>query len=88
MELLQTTRVSKTSSGHNKSRDSISTQNNDLDDSVSLTENEPPLKKKDSKNYHYREKIRAINKVCGIHGTRFICQKTYSFCSTSRVKTW
>ena len=29
-----------------KSRDSISTQNNDLDDSVSLPENEPPLKKK------------------------------------------
>ena len=28
-----------------KSRDSISTQNNDLDDSVSLPENEPPLKK-------------------------------------------
>ena len=29
-----------------KSRDSISTQNNDLDDSVSLPENEPPLKKR------------------------------------------
>ena len=29
-----------------KSRNSISTQNNDLDDSVSLPENEPPLKKK------------------------------------------
>ena len=29
-----------------KSRDSISTQNNDLDDSVSLLENEPPLKKR------------------------------------------
>ena len=28
-----------------KSRDSISTKNNDLDDSVSLPENEPPLKK-------------------------------------------
>ena len=41
-----------------KSRNSISTQNNDLDDSVSLPENEPPLKKKkDSKNYHCREKI-------------------------------
>ena len=29
-----------------KSRDSISTQNKDLDDSVSLPKNEPPLKKK------------------------------------------
>ena len=29
-----------------KSRDSISTQYNDLDDPVSLPENEPPLKKK------------------------------------------
>ena len=29
-----------------KSRDSVSTQNNDLDDSVSLPENETPLKKR------------------------------------------
>ena len=29
-----------------KSRDSISTQNNDLDGSASLLENEPPLKKR------------------------------------------
>ena len=32
-----------------KSRDSISTQNNDLDDSVSLPDDEPPLKKKSLK---------------------------------------
>ena len=32
-----------------KSRDSISTQNNDLDDSVSLPENQPPPKKKKKK---------------------------------------
>ena len=51
-----------------KSRDSISTQNNDLDGSVSLPKKEPLLKK-DSKNYHYQKKIRAANKMCRIHGT-------------------
>ena len=69
-----------------KSWDSISTQKSDLDDSVSLPENELPLKK-DSKNYHCREKIRAVNKMCGIHGTRFVCQTSYSLCSTSSGKT-
>ena len=44
-------------------------------------------KKKTLKNYHCREKIRAVNKVCGIHDTRFVCQTTYSLCSTGRGKT-
>ena len=62
MELLQTTGVSKTSSGHNKSRDSISTQNNDLDDSVSLTENEPPLKKKTLKTIITERKLELLTR--------------------------
>ena len=69
-----------------KSRDSISTQNNDWDISVSLPENEPPLKKKTLKAA-IAEKMRAVNKMCGIHGTQFVCQTIYSLCSTGRGKT-
>ena len=81
MDVLWTTPVSKTCNDH-KNWDS--TQNKD---SVSLPVNKPPLKKKTLKNYHCREKIGAVNKVCGIHDTRFVCQTTYSLCSTGRGKT-
>ena len=70
-----------------KSRDSISTQKkNDLDacfTSGKWTSSE----NKYSKNYHCQEKIKAVNKMCRIHGTRFVFQTTYSLCTTSREKT-
>ena len=45
-----------------KSRDSISTQNNDLDDSVSLLENETPLKKKNLKTIIAEGKLELLKR--------------------------
>ena len=45
-----------------KSRESISTQNNDLDNSVSLPENEPSLKKKSLKSTTAKRKLELLTR--------------------------
>ena len=54
-----------------KSWDSIITQNKDLDDSVSLLENEPPLKKKTLKTTIAERKIELLTKSSAKQRTHF-----------------